>query len=149
MDERPQRLTGPVKLVVVARISAVGGSVRLFRPEEFGGAPGEGVDDTVVNFNIRLFAELDDHRRVIDQGPQSFGLGMSTQQAITVASIRDAILDMLSVSPELPKEHRAGQWGRLVEQLRDEGIGVDPETLHVLPFRLEVDYDVIERFGAT
>ena len=104
-------------------------------------------DSTIVDLNIRLFADLEGFRRVIDPGPQSTELEMNTQQARTTLSyISDSVRGVISAQSPLPMEHRASMWAALMEELEKEGVKTHPETLQALPFHLEFHEELIRRF---
>jgi hypothetical protein len=125
----------------VERIQAIGAGVSLGQRELE-----EAREEAHVKFIIRLFVDLDDYGRIVD--PQASGMTLGVAPPVSLAAIRATIEDHLIAGPNQPSsEHRAHTWERLVRELSDKGIAVDAKTLQALPFRLEIDYRVIERFG--
>jgi hypothetical protein len=125
----------------VKRVQAIGAGVSLGERE-----PEEAREDAHVKFIVRLFVDLDDYGRIVD--PQRSGMTLGVAPPVSLAAIRATIEAHLIAGPNPPSsDHRARTWARLIRELSDKGIAVEAETLQALPFRLEIDYRVIERFG--
>jgi hypothetical protein len=99
-------------------------------------------------FQVRLFAELEDGWRIVDPRPApSFSVTTRLPRgARSLSTLRYVILNAI-VEPEVTTDCRSSRWSGLVEELKEEGVGVDPETLRALPVHVHFTPELIERFG--
>jgi hypothetical protein len=97
-----------------------------------------------LSVHLRLFAKTDTGLLAIDPHPQTSNIGTQPSQSAALPEMVKFVLGA-AVGGQIPAEHRAAHWGRIVEVLAEQfGISTDPETLMALPFELLPDSELHE-----
>jgi hypothetical protein len=98
-------------------------------------AEGEADDADFAAVGVRLFARLDDGTQVDDPQEESLSVRLERSKLAAV----ELSVQMALRLRQAPTGVRRQAWERVCEQLAQQGIQTDPETLHVLRFEFIPD----------